>query len=209
MHFPHNLVIMTACIFAGCFLGTESANWYCADLLKMNDRAVDLKNYIRDVQDFPKKGILFRDITPLLGDPRALKTAIDVLSESFGSESIEYVAAIDARGFIFGAAVARQLGVGFVPIRKKGKLPYKTESVNYDLEYGIDTLEIHTDAVKKGAGVLLIDDLLATGGTMAAACELVGKIGGKIIGIAFLVELCDLSGRDKLKDYEVKSIIAY
>ena len=130
--------------------------------------AIDLEKYIRSIPDWPKKGILFRDITPLLADPRAFAAAIDALCTSFVDVSIEYVAAVEARGFIFGAAVARKLGVGFVPIRKKGKLPFKTESVTYDLEYGTDTLEVHTDAVRSGAKVLMVDDLLATGGTMAA-----------------------------------------
>ena len=174
----------------------------------MND-GVDLKKYIRSVPDWPKKGILFRDITPLLADGRALLIATKELSNSFGPAGIDYVAAVEARGFIFGTAVAQELGVGFVPIRKKGKLPFKTESYSYDLEYGTDTLEVHSDAVKKGAKVLMIDDLLATGGTMVAGCKLIEKIGGQIIGIVFLIELCDLNGREKLAGYNVKSIISY
>ena len=170
---------------------------------------VDLEKYIRNIPDWPKKGILFRDITPLLANPQALIAATDALCAGFAESGIDYVAAVEARGFIFGAAVAEKLKAGFVPIRKKGKLPFETESVSYDLEYGTDTLEVHTDAVEKGAKVLMVDDLLATGGTMVAACELVEKIGGQIAGIAFLIKLCDLAGREKLKKYKVKTVISY
>jgi adenine phosphoribosyltransferase len=169
----------------------------------------DLHKYIRSIPDWPKKGILFRDITPLLADPKAFSAAIESLCKDFTKADIEYVAAIEARGFIFGAAVANHLGVGFVPIRKKGKLPFKTKSVSYQLEYGTDTLQVHCDAVCPGAKVLMVDDLLATGGTMKAACELIEKIGGTITGIAFLIELCDLHGREKLSRYNIKTAIAY
>jgi adenine phosphoribosyltransferase len=131
----------------------------------MTDEAIDLRKYIRDIPDWPKEGILFRDITPLLGDPDAFAAAIDALSAGFTDSGVEYVAAVEARGFIFGSAVAEKLGAGFVPIRKKGKLPWQTEAVTYDLEYGTDTLEVHRDAVSSGAKVLMVDDLLATGGT--------------------------------------------
>ena len=164
---------------------------------------------MRSIPDWPKKGILFRDITPLLANNKALSAAIETISDRYKDKKIDYVAAVEARGFIFGAAVAARLGVGFVPIRKKGKLPYKTESVTYDLEYGKDTLEVHIDAVKKDARVLMVDDLLATGGTMAAACTLIEKIGGKIAGIAFLVELKDLNGREKLKNYDISVEIVF
>jgi adenine phosphoribosyltransferase len=164
---------------------------------------------MRSIPDWPKKGILFRDITPLLANKKAFSAAIETMSDRYKDKKIDYVAAVEARGFIFGAAVAARLGVGFVPIRKKGKLPYKTESVTYDLEYGKDTLEVHIDAVKKDAGVLMVDDLLATGGTMAAACKLIEKIGGKIAGIAFLVELKDLNGREKLKNYDISVEIVF
>jgi len=170
---------------------------------------INLERYIRSVPDWPKEGILFRDITPLLADPKAFAAAIDALCAGKQSADIEYVAAVEARGFIFGAAVARKLNVGFVPIRKKGKLPFKTESVTYDLEYGSDTLEVHRDAVGKGAKVLMVDDLLATGGTMAAACKLIEKIGGQIVGISFLIELSELAGRDKLSGYTIKTVISY
>lgn len=174
----------------------------------MAHREVELERYIRSIPDWPKKGILFRDITPLLAEPAAFAAAVEALCADFTKAGIDYVAAVEARGFIFGAAAAEKLGVGFVPIRKKGKLPFKTESVSYDLEYGTDTLEVHSDAVKRGAKVLMVDDLLATGGTMAAACKLIEKIGGKIAGIAFLVELTELAGREKLAGYKVSTVIS-
>jgi len=175
----------------------------------MNTGANHLKSCIRSIPDWPKKGILFRDITPLLADPKAFSAAVDAMCAGFGKAGVDYVAAVEARGFMFGAAVAQRLGAGFVPIRKKNKLPYKTESVTYDLEYGTDTLEVHSDAVDKGAKVLMVDDLLATGGTMAAACELIEKIGGQITGIAFLIELTDLNGRAKLTNYKITTVISY
>ena len=169
----------------------------------MDKNELNLTDCIRDIPDWPKKGILFRDITPLLADGRALAKAVKTISDRFRDEKIDYIAAVEARGFIFGAAVAVNLGAGFVPIRKKGKLPYKTESVTYDLEYGTDTLEVHIDAVKKGSKVLMVDDLLATGGTMAAACRLIEKIGGKIEAVAFLIELKELGGRKKIENYNI------
>ncbi len=172
-------------------------------------KAEELQKHIRSIADWPKKGILFRDITPLLADSEALAVAIDALCSDFVEAVVDYVASFEARGFIFWEAVAKKLGAGFVPIRKKGKLPFKTESVTYDLEYGTDTLEVHTDAVNKGAKVLMVDDLLATGGTMAAACKLVEKIGGQIVGISFLIELTELSGREKLDGYTIKTVISY
>ncbi len=175
----------------------------------MTNRKVNLKQHIRSIPDWPKKGILFRDITPLLGDPRAFAAAVEALSADFSDAGIDYVAAVEARGFIFGAAVAEKLAAGFVPIRKRGKLPWQTESITYDLEYGTDTLEVHRDAVTNGAKVLMVDDLLATGGTMAAACRLIEKIGGRVAGIVFLVELADLKGREKLTGYKVTSVISY
>ena len=175
----------------------------------MATQGIEPEKYIRSIPDWPKKGILFRDITPLLADARALAAAIDALCAGFTEADIEYVAAVEARGFIFGAAVARKLGVGFVPIRKKGKLPFETKSITYDLEYGTDTLEVHSDAVERGAKVLMLDDLLATGGTMAAACKLIEKIGGQIAGIAFLIELSELAGREKLSGYKISTVISY
>lgn len=175
----------------------------------MAGTGIDLRSYVRQIPDWPKEGILFRDITPLLADPKAFAAAVKALCAGFSEARIDYVAAVEARGFIFGAAVAEKLAAGFVPIRKKGKLPAATESITYDLEYGTDTLEVHSDAVTAGANVLMVDDLLATGGTMAAACRLIEKIGGRVAGIAFLVELADLRGRQKLPGYKVTSIISY
>jgi adenine phosphoribosyltransferase len=175
----------------------------------MTTERIALARYIRDIPDFPRKGILFRDITPLLADPQAFPAAIDELCEPFQDAGIEYVAAVEARGFIFGAAVAAKLRAGFVPIRKKGKLPCETESATYELEYGIDTLEMHRDALRLSARVLMVDDLLATGGTMRAACELVEKLGATVIGIACLIELTDLQGRDRLTGYDVHAVISY
>ncbi len=175
----------------------------------MIEGKTDFRKYIRNIPDWPKKGILFRDITPLLADRSAFARAVEALCGDFTESGIEYVAAVEARGFIFGCAAAKELGAGFIPIRKKGKLPYETESVTYDLEYGVDTLEVHNDAVTEGAKVLMIDDLLATGGTMAAACKLIEKIGGQIEAVVFLIELTDLAGREKLKGYNIKTIISY
>ena len=169
----------------------------------------NLQDYIRSIADWPKEGILFRDITPLLANPEALSFAVESLCLGFRDTQIDYVAAIEARGFIFGAAVAAELGVGFIPIRKKGKLPFKTEAVTYDLEYGTDTLEVHVDALGTKSKVLMVDDLLATGGTMSAACKLIEKIGGKICGITFLIELSELNGGEKLRNYNYKSVIIY
>ena len=175
----------------------------------MTTEGIGLERYIRSISDWPKKGILFRDITPLLANPRAFAAAIDTLCADFTDAGVEYVAAVESRGFIFGGAVARKLVAGFVPIRKKEKLPFETESATFHLEYGTDTLEVHTDAVSKGAKVLMVDDLLATGGTMATACKLIEKIGGQIVGITFLIELCELAGREKLGGYKISSSIRF
>ncbi len=175
----------------------------------MTIKGIDLESHIRNIPDWPKKGILFRDITPLLADPKAFAAAIDALCSGFTAKNVKYVAAVEARGFIFGAAAAKKLGVGFVPIRKKGKLPFKTESITYDLEYGKDTLEVHCDAVSKGAKVLMVDDLLATGGTMAAACRLIEKVGGQIAAVAFLIELSELNGRKKLAGFNIKTVLSF
>ena len=175
----------------------------------MPEKTIQLTEYIRDVPDFPKKGILFRDITPLLADKSAFAAAVEALASPYLDSDITCVAAVEARGFIFGAAVAKALNIGFVPIRKRGKLPYATESVTYSLEYGTDTVEVHSDAVEAGARILMVDDLLATGGTMAAACKLMEKLGGKIVGTAFLIELTDLCGREQLTDYSIHTVISY
>lgn len=169
----------------------------------------ELKRVIREVPDFPKKGILFYDITTLLKDARALAKAVEALSERYREERIDAVLAIEARGYIFGAAVACRLGTGFVPVRKMGKLPAKTIRETYELEYGTDTLEMHEDAVREGQRILVVDDLLATGGTAAAACRLVEKTGGRVLGCCFLIELRFLNGREKLGDRRVFSLLQY
>ncbi len=168
---------------------------------------IDLGDFIRDIPDFPRKGIIFKDITPLLLDPVALDEAVLQLAKPYRDAGIEIVVGIESRGFIFGPAVAREIGAGFVPVRKPGKLPHKTVSREYALEYGTDAIEMHADAIAAGDKVLMLDDLLATGGTMAAACEMVEDLGGDIAGVAFLIELCFLNGRDKLTDYEIHSLI--
>ena len=175
----------------------------------MKNETLDLRKFIRDIPDFPKAGILFRDITPLLADAQALSYAIEVLAEPFRDAGIDVVAAVEARRFIFGSAVAKALGVGFVPVRKQGKLPIDTHSVSYGLEYGTDSVEVHTDALQPGNKVLMVDDLLATGGTMVAACELIEKLGAEIAGLTFLIELADLGGREKLSQYDIHTVITY
>ncbi len=172
-------------------------------------KSIDLKKYIRDIPDFPKKGIIFKDISPLLGNRQAFRETIDLLAEQFKNERIESIIAIEARGFIFGSALAYKLGVGFVPIRKKGKLPYKTKSITYQLEYGTDTLEMHSDAVSPKARVLIVDDVLATGGTVRAVADLLKQHGAVIVGVASLIELTFLKGKDKLKDVPLYSLIQY
>lgn len=169
----------------------------------------DLKNFIRDIPDFPKEGILFKDISTLLQDGQAFKKAVELMAKKYKKENIDCIVGVEARGFIFGAAVAYKLGIGFVPVRKKGKLPYKTKSVTYDLEYGTDTLEIHEDAIEKGARVLIVDDLLATGGTVKAVADLVELLGAKVFSLAFLIELKFLKGRKKLGDHDIYSLIKY
>ena len=170
---------------------------------------MDLTSLIRDVPDFPKKGILFKDITPLLGHPAGFRQAIDQLAERFRGEKIEVVAGIESRGFILGAALALALGVGFVPIRKPGKLPYQTRRHEYQLEYGRDAVEIHVDAFPKGQRVLLVDDVIATGGTAKAAADLIREVGGTLVAIAFLVELGFLKGLEKLPGENVFALIRY
>lgn len=175
----------------------------------MKKQKIELKDYIRSIPDFPKPGILFRDITTLLKDRKAFKFAVDALVNKYKNKNIDVVVAVEARGFILGGVIANKLSAGFVPVRKKGKLPAKTNSVTYDLEYGTDTLEIHHDAIKPGDKVLIVDDLLATGGTSCAVIDLVKQLRGEIIGIAFLIELTDLKGIDKLKGYSVYTLIKY
>jgi adenine phosphoribosyltransferase len=169
----------------------------------------DIECAIRNVPDFPKAGIQFKDITPVLADARLFAASIDLLTDSFKPGSVDAVVGIDARGFIFAAAAAVKLRAGFVPVRKKGKLPYRTHEQEYNLEYGTAIIAIHVDALKPGSRVLLIDDLLATGGTAAAAAALLGKLGANILGISFLIELKFLNGRDRLKGYPVRSLVVY
>ncbi len=168
---------------------------------------IDLESFIRDVPDFPKEGIIFKDITPLLASSEAFNETCDRLAKRFADKGVAKVVGIESRGFIFGTPVAERLGVGFVPIRKPGKLPAETVSQSYQLEYGTDTIEIHADAIEPGENILLIDDLLATGGTMAAAADLVSKLGGEVVGIGFVIELCFLAGRDKLKGHDIEALI--
>ncbi len=175
----------------------------------MAQERLDLASFIREIPDWPKKGILFYDITTLLANPQALRGAVEAMCAPYKDAGITDVAAVEARGFIFGTAVATQLNAGFLPIRKKGKLPFKTESVTYDLEYGTDTLEVHNDAVTSGAKILMVDDLLATGGTMKAACDLIERVGGDIVGITCLIELTDLGGREKLAPHDIHTVISY
>jgi adenine phosphoribosyltransferase len=168
-----------------------------------------LRARVRDVPDFPKPGILFRDLTPLMGDGAAMREAIDMLAEAVVRHRPELIVAIESRGFIFGAPVAASLNVGFVPVRKPGKLPHETRRRSYDLEYGTDALEMHADAVVRGARVVIVDDLLATGGTAAATIELVREIGGDVVGAAFVVELALLRGRKRLGAVPVDSLLTY
>lgn len=168
-----------------------------------------VQSKIRAIVDFPKKGIIFRDITTAVKDPQAMRYMIDYLTERYKDERIDYVAGIESRGFIFGAALAYKLGAGFIVIRKPGKLPAETISQEYELEYGTDKIEMHADAVEPGKKVLVIDDLLATGGTVDAAAKLLKKAGANVVGAAFIIELTDLKGREKLKDLDVFSMVQF
>lgn len=169
----------------------------------------DLAKMIRDVPDFPKEGIVFKDITTLIKDPEAFKRVVDLLTEHYRGRQIDLVVAVEARGYIFGAPVAYKLGVGFVPVRKVGKLPAETVRAEYELEYGTDAVEMHRDAIEPGQRVLIIDDLIATGGSAAATAQLVETLGGEVVSIAFLIELTFLKGVDKLKEYDVFTMIEY
>lgn len=171
--------------------------------------AETLRAAIRDVADYPKSGIVFKDITPLLADPGLLRTSIDLLVATVRGRHIDKVVGIDARGFIFAAAVADRIGAGFVPVRKKGKLPWKTRQTSYSLEYGESVVEIHEDAVHAGESILLVDDLLATGGTSGAAARLIADLGATLVGMSFLIELEFLHGREKLQPHQIDSIIRF
>jgi adenine phosphoribosyltransferase len=176
----------------------------------MTDAPNRLRKLIRDIPDFPKPGIMFRDISPLLADPSGLALAVELMANPFRGKNIDLVVGAESRGFIFGTAVACCLSAGFVVVRKPGKLPHQRVSMSYDLEYGKDTLEMHADAIVKGQRVVVVDDLLATGGTMKACCDLVRQLGGELVGAAVLIELTDLPGRDKLRDVPaIHSVIEY
>ncbi|MGQ2985432.1 adenine phosphoribosyltransferase [Flavobacterium sp.] len=168
-----------------------------------------LNQYVRDIQDFPKPGIVFKDITPLLANPKAVKECMALLINNLRGRNIDVVVGVESRGFFFATLLAYELGAGFVPVRKPKKLPFETISASYELEYGTDTLEIHTDAIKNGDRVLIHDDVLATGGTAKAVCQLVEKLGGEIVQCNFLMELSFLNGRDKLAGHEVYSPLVY
>lgn len=163
---------------------------------------MDLASLIRDVPDWPKPGIIFKDITPLLANPAALAMAVEKMANPFRGQNIQEVVGAESRGFIFGTAIAQALSAGFIPIRKPNKLPWNTHSITYELEYGSDTLQVHQDAIQPGQRVLIVDDLLATGGTMKACCDLIKQLGGEIVGISVLIELTFLPGREKLKPYD-------
>ncbi len=170
---------------------------------------MNLKSLIRDFPDFPKKGITFRDIGPILKDPQAMRYVLEMFHEIYGKRKIDLIAGIESRGFIFACALALRFGKGFVMIRKQGKLPGKTLNLQYDIEYGNATMEIQHDAIGNGDNVLIADDLIATGGTAKAAAELVERLGGNVVGFAFVVELSDLKGRELIKNYEVHSLVTY
>lgn len=170
---------------------------------------IDLKRKIREIPDFPQKGVSFKDIAPLLEDYQSLRRAINLIYQHFKDRKVDKVLAVDARGFILGALLADRFRAGMVMVRKKGKLPFKTVGEEYDLEYGRATLEIHVDSIKPGEQILLVDDVLATGGTMKATCNLVEKLGGQIVGIGLLIDLTFLKGKEKLKNYDCYSLISY
>lgn len=170
---------------------------------------MDFKSFIRDIEDFPKKGVIFKDITPLLSNAKALKEAGDALLTLVGNQKVDKVVGMESRGFFFAPVIAEKLNAGFVPVRKKGKLPYDTLSETYQLEYGMDVLEIHIDSIKKGERVLIHDDVLATGGTAEAVCKLIERMGGEIVQCNFLIELDFLQGKNKLSNYDVKSVLHY
>ena len=177
--------------------------------MESKDSVDSIADRIRDVPDFPKKGILFKDITPVLSDIDTLRASVKEMAAPFMNLEIDVVVGIESRGFIFGAPIADVLDCSFVPVRKSGKLPWKTERVSYELEYGTDALEIHEDAITEGQNVLIVDDLLATGGTAEATCKLVSKLGGNIKGLSLLIELEGLNGRKRLNQYNVHSLVQY
>jgi adenine phosphoribosyltransferase len=191
-------------------IARDAAIRYCFCIPRViEDAMLDLRSYIRDVPNFPKQGIVFKDITPLLANPSALALAVEILCNPFRGLGIQSVIGAESRGFIFGTAIAQSLSCGFVPVRKPGKLPAEKVALTYDLEYGQDTLEIHKDAIKRGEKCLIVDDLLATGGTMKACCDLAQGLGGQIVGIAVLIELTFLKGRARFEAHHLHSAIKY
>ncbi|WP_306351068.1 adenine phosphoribosyltransferase [Flavobacterium sp. '19STA2R22 D10 B1'] len=170
---------------------------------------MSITKFIRDIQDFPKPGVGFKDITPLLNDPKARRECLELLTSTLQDKKIDKVVGVESRGFFFGTLLAQELNAGFVPVRKPNKLPYETISASYELEYGSDTLEIHIDAIQKGDKVLIHDDVLATGGTAKAVCELVERLGGEVVQCNFLIELSFLNGREKIKQHDIYSPIVY
>lgn len=171
--------------------------------------ALNLKDYVRDVPDFPKPGILYRDITPLLHDHFAFSLVVDMLAERYADSGCDVIGGIESRGFVFAAPLAYKLGIALVPIRKLGNLPYRTHTMHYDLEYGSDAVEVHVDAIESNDRVLIVDDLLATGGTMGACAKLVERAGGEVAGLAVVIELTDLGGRKTLSGYDVQALVQY
>jgi adenine phosphoribosyltransferase len=178
-------------------------------LINIKLKKMPLKKYIRDIQGFPKEGILFKDITPLLIDPKGRNECLKIVVDSLKGKQIDKVIGVESRGFFLGILIAQELNVGFIPVRKPNKLPYDTISASYQLEYGTDTLEMHTDAIQKGDRILIHDDVLATGGTAQAVCELVEKLGGEVVQLNFLMEISFLNGREKISGYEIFSAITY
>jgi adenine phosphoribosyltransferase len=182
---------------------------YKKEKAELQEGTMDLRAFVRDIPDWPKEGVIFKDITPLLGNSQSFKYAIDMIADHFKDREIDAVLGAEARGFILASALAYKLGCGFIPARKPGKLPYNTLRAEYELEYGLDSLEMHEDAVKPNEKILVVDDVIATGGTAAAKVQLVEQLGGVVAGIAFLIELSFLNGRSKLSDYEIFSLITY
>lgn len=199
----------SGCQYTGGSSGIQTLDSYDEGDAMAAPTTLNLADYIREIPDFPKPGILFRDITPLLSAPAALREVIKRLADPFRLQGVDLVAAAEARGFIFAAPLALELNAGLVPIRKPGKLPCKTLSYTYQLEYGSDTLQIHADAIRQGAKVLIVDDLLATGGTVEACCRMVEQAGGQVVGCAFVIELEGLGGRKRIAQYPMVSLIQY
>lgn len=197
--------------FGGCDVQVRPGERKPTNMADLNQEVgvTSLRALICDVPDFPKPGIVFKDITPLLGDPGGLALAVELMVQPFRGRAVDVVVGAESRGFIFGTAAAKALSLGFVPIRKPGKLPRRTRRHSYSLEYGTDALEIHEDALRGGQRVLIVDDLLATGGTLAACCQLVEQLGASVAGIAVLIELTELAGREKLRPHAVHSVIRY